>query len=216
MTEPTDRTHSAGEPPHNPGMGEESDAVLDAAMRLAAEKGWRHVTLAAVATEAGLTLAALHARYPTKNAVLDGVRRAADRAMLAGGAVTEGPARDRLFEVLMRRFDALERWRPGVVSLVEDTSRDPVALLCAGAGTVASMATALETAGLDSSGLRGLVRAKALAAAWLPALRVWLTDEGEDRAATMAALDKGLRRLDTAARFFQGRPRGGQTSAEVA
>ena len=35
----------------------------------------------------------------------------------------------------------------------------------------------------------------------MPALRVWLTDESADRSATMASLDKGLRRLDAAARF---------------
>jgi hypothetical protein len=103
----------------------------------------------------------------------------------------------------MRRFDALERWRPGIAAVLKDQSRDPVALLGGGAGLVCSMASALETAGLDSSGFRGLLRAKALAAAWLPALRVWLDDESEDRASTMAGLDRGLKRLDRLARACQ-------------
>jgi AcrR family transcriptional regulator len=179
------------------------DAVLDAAMRLAAEQGWRGLTLVAIAEEAGLTLAELYARYTSKQAILDGVRRAADRAMLAGGAVPDGPARDRLFEVLMRRFDALAAWRAGIASAVEATSCDPIALLCSGPGMVSSMSAVLEAAGLDSSGLRGLIRAKALAAVWLPAMRTWLGDESEDQAATMASLDKGLRRLDACARFCQ-------------
>ncbi|MEX1109445.1 MAG: helix-turn-helix domain-containing protein [Dongiaceae bacterium] len=181
-----------------------AERIIDAAMRLAADQGWRHLTLADIAAAAEMPLGDLHRQFASRQAILEGLRRSIDRAMMAPGAVTVGPARDRLFEVLMRRFDALERWRPGIAAVLEDQSRDPVALLGGGAGLVCSMATALETAGLDSSGLRGLLRAQALAGAWLPALRVWLGDEGEDRAKTMASLDRGLRRLDRVARFCQG------------
>ena len=190
------RTSAAGR-----AAGDPATAAIAAAMRLAADKGWRGLTLAEIADAAGLSLAELHALYPSRQAILDGLRHAVDRAVLAGGPVTEGPARVRLFEILMRRFDALEPWRPGIVAVVEGNSRDPAAILCGSVGLVCSMASTLEAAGIDSSGIRGLVRAKALATAWLPALRVWLSDESDDHAATMASLDRGLRRLDTVARW---------------
>ena len=191
--------HSApdGTPPKRGG----DEAIFDAAMRLAAEQGWNRLTLASIAEAANLPLVDLYKRFTTRQAILEGMRKAVDHAMLEGGAVPDGPARDRLFEVLMRRFDALAPWRAGVAAVVEAQSRDPLAAICSGFGAVASMAAALEAAGLDSSGLRGLVRAKALLTVFLPALRVWLTDETEDRSATMASLDKGLRRIDAAARF---------------
>ncbi|MEX2201327.1 MAG: TetR family transcriptional regulator, partial [Dongiaceae bacterium] len=137
-------------------------------------------------------------------------------AVRAAGPVTAGPARDRLFEVLMRRFDALDRWRPGIAAVLEAQRRDPVAMLGGAAGLACSMASALETAGFDSSGLRGLLRAQALAGVWLPALRVWLGDDSEDRAKTMAMLDRGLRRLDRVARFCQGRFAAGRQTEEAA
>jgi hypothetical protein len=77
------------------------------------------------------------------------------------------------------------------------------------------MASTLEAAGIDSSGIRGLVRAKALATAWLPALRVWLSDESDDHAATMASLDRGLRRLDAVARWCRAPFTAGAKSAEA-
>lgn len=194
----------APEPATSGGGSDMAERFIDAAMRLAAERGWRDLTLADIAAAADMPLADLHRQFASRQAILEGLRRNVDRTMMAPGAVTVGPARDRLFEVLMRRFDALERWRPGIAAVIEDQSRDPVALLGGGAGLVCSMATALETAGLDSSGLRGLLRAQGLAGAFLPALRVWLGDEGEDRAKTMASLDRGLRRLDRLARFCQG------------
>ena len=191
--------HSA--PDSTPPTHGGDEAIFDAAMRLAAEQGWNRLTLASIAEAANLSLVDLYKRFTTKQAILEGIRKAVDHAMLEGGAVPDGPARDRLFEVLMRRFDALAPWRAGVAAVIEAQSRDPLAAVCSGFGAVASMAAALEAAGLDSSGLRGLVRAKALLAVFLPALRVWLTDETDDRSATMASLDKGLRRIDAAARF---------------
>jgi AcrR family transcriptional regulator len=186
--------------PSGPASDDIGGRIVDAAMRLAAEKGWRNLTLADIAAAAAVPLADVYRQFQTRSAVLEGLRRRADRIVMEAGPVTEGPARDRLFEVLMRRFDALERWRPGLASVLEDQSRDPVAMLGGGAGLVCSMASALETAGLDSSGFRGLLRAQALAAVWLPALRAWLGDESEDHARTMAALDTGLRRLERVAR----------------
>lgn len=197
------------------GARDPKTAAIDAAMRLAAERGWRKLTLAEIADGAGMSLADLYELYPSKQAILEGLRRAADRAAMAGGAVAEGQARDRLFEVLMRRFDALERWRPGLAAVIEDGSRDPAAMVCGGVGLVCSMAATLEAAGLDSSGIRGIMRAKALATAWLPALRVWLSDESEDRSATMASLDKGLRRLESVARWCRAPFAAGPKAAEA-
>lgn len=198
---PTASTGAHAAPDGTPPKHGGDEAAFDAAMRLAAEQGWNRLTLASIADAANMPLVDLYRRFTTKQAILDGMRKAVDHAMLAGGAVPEGPARDRLFEVLMRRFDALAPWREGIAAVVEAQSRDPLSAICSGFGAVASMAAALEAAGLDSSGLRGLVRSKALLAVFLPALRVWLTDESADRSATMASLDKGLRRLDAAARF---------------
>ncbi len=62
------------------------------------------------------------------------------------------------------------------------------------------MAAMLEAARLSAGGLRGLLRAKALGLAYLATLRVFLRDDSPDLAATMAALDRNLSRLDRLAR----------------
>ncbi|MEE8226604.1 MAG: TetR family transcriptional regulator, partial [Kiloniellales bacterium] len=60
-----------------------------------------------------------------------------------------------------------------------------------------SMAWMVEAAGLSSAGLSGAVRTEGLALVYLNALRVWLADDTEDMAETMAALDWGLRQAET-------------------
>ena len=59
------------------------------------------------------------------------------------------------------------------------------------------MALMLEAAGLAAGGARGVLRIKGLALVYLASLRVWLKDESADKARTMAALDKQLRRAES-------------------
>jgi AcrR family transcriptional regulator len=97
--------------------------VIGAALTLAESEGWRRVGLARIAEKAGLSLAQTYALFPGKPAILDGFARRIDRAVLEGGAATdeEETARDRLFELLMRRLDAMRPHRAGLKAVLRDT-----------------------------------------------------------------------------------------------
>jgi len=175
--------------------------LIDAALALAAERGWRDVTLRDIAEAANVSLAEAYAVYPSRQAVLRAFARRIDAAVLASEepGAAEGGARDRLFDVLMRRFDALAPYKAGLANVLADQARDPLAVACGLCLLRRSMACMLEAANLSAAGLRGALRIKGLSVAYLAALRVWLRDESEDHAPTMAALDRGLARLDRAA-----------------
>ena len=119
----------------------------------------------------------------------------ADAAALAE-PVTEANPRERIFDLLMRRFDVLQQHRAGMLALLRILPLNPVLAFGLGTATLRSMAWMLETAGLSAAGLRGLVRAEALVGVWLYALRAWKDDASADLAGTMAALDKALDQAD--------------------
>lgn len=174
----------------------DSERIVSAALDLALERGWRRVSLADIAVRAGVPLADLVDRFPTRLHVLDAYACRIDRQMMAGTVeMTESP-RDRLFEVVMRRFDAMAPHRAALAGILRDGGADPWALLCGARRLVTAMALALETAGIPSGGLAGAVRAQGLAVVYLAALRVFLDDDSADLSRTMAALDKGLRRAE--------------------
>ena len=177
------------------------DKILSAALALAADDGWRWVSMAAVAARAGVPLADLRDHFPSKVDLLAGLLLRTDQQVLAGGLAEPGePARDRLFDVLMRRFDALTPDRDGVAAVLRDLPTDPLAIALLAPRFLTSMAWMLEAAGLSAQGLAGAARVKGLAVVYLDALRVWLRDDSEDLARTMAALDRGLRRAEGLAR----------------
>ncbi|MBM3548648.1 MAG: TetR family transcriptional regulator [Alphaproteobacteria bacterium] len=184
---------------------EPKDRLIDAALALAAEKAWSRVTLAEIAEKAGLSLAELHRAAPTKTHLLRLWLQRIDAAVLAGPTPDSSePARDRLFEVLMRRLDALKPGKAALASVVDSVSRDPAQAFCGWPALLRSMSWMLEAAGIDASGLKGALRARGLALVWLASLRTFLTDESEDMAATMATLDRALKRAEPFGRALDG------------
>ena len=174
-----------------------SGRIIDAALALAAHQGWLGLSLAEIAGEAGLPLSTVHGAFSSKAAILRGFLARVDQAVLAGGETdAEETARDRLFDLLMRRFDALAPHKQAVAALLREGTRDPSAAVSVLPGFLASMALMLEAAGLSASGLRGVARVQGLAVIQGAALRTWLKDDSSDMAATMAALDKGLGRAE--------------------
>jgi len=192
-----------------------ADRMIDAALTLAAERGWRGLALADIADAAGLSLAEAYGAFRSKQALLAGFARRVDAAVLVEGAADagEGRARDRLFDVLMRRFDALQPHRPALAAILRDLPRDPLAA-CAGARQLRrSMALMLEAARIDSGGLAGALRIEGLAAVYLLSLRRFLADDSADMARTMASLDGTLRRIEGIVERCSGRNLGGRQAA---
>ena len=77
--------------------------------------------------------------------------RLADAAALTGVS-DEGPRRDRLFDMLMRRIDALQQHRAGVLALLRALPVDPCLALLLAAANLRSMRWMLEGAGISAVG----------------------------------------------------------------
>lgn len=174
------------------------DKIIDAALKLALAQGWRDLALADIAAEAKIGLPELAHIFHSKADILAAFERRVDAEVLAAaeteGIESESP-RDRLFDVLMLRFDALGPRKPALKRIALDLAGDPMGALSLIRPALQSLGWMLEAAGIDSSGLRGAIRVRGLALVWAAAFRVWLND-GEDQARTMAELDKRLRQAE--------------------
>jgi len=168
-------------------------ALITAAFSLAAERGWHRLSIAQAARNAGLPLDRARLRFPNRAVLLMRFGRMADAAALAGVS-DEGTHRDRLFDLVMRRIDALQQHRAGILALLRALPADPCLGLLLTAATLRSMAWMLEGAGISAAGPAGALRAKGMLGVWLWTLRAWQRDASDDLAATMSALDHALSR----------------------
>jgi len=178
-------------------------ALVAAAFRLAGEEGWRKVNVAAAARAAGLSLVVARERFPSRSAILLRFGRLADQAALLD-APSEGPVRDRLFDLLMRRFDVLQAHRAGVKALLRALPTDPPATLLLAYASKRSMRWMLQAAGITATGPRGELEVRGLLAVWLWAVRAWERDGSDDLSGTMAAVDTALQRAEQVASWLHG------------
>ncbi|WP_149536899.1 TetR family transcriptional regulator [Siccirubricoccus phaeus] len=183
-------------------MSDETDTKLVTGLwQVVAAHGWHGVTMRRIAEASGVAPAEIRRRCPGPLALLCLHGRVVDQLVLEGTvADPTSSARDRLFDVIMRRIDAMQPHREGVLRLLRDVRRDPLLGLFLLTALPRSMAWMLEAAGISTAGLPGLARAKGLTAVWLATMRAWEKDASTDLGATMAALDRALDRAEQVAK----------------
>ena len=172
--------------------------ILKTALGLAAEAPWSSISLRDIAEAASVSPSEIYTLYPSKIAIVKAYFISVDAAVLETkfGFEAEDSPRDRLFEVLMRRFDALSDDRKSVLSILATLRCDPVSALCLSRSLCSAMGWMLEASAIPSSWPNGRLTVNGLVALWLVTLRAWQRDESEDMAHTMAVLDKNLRRAE--------------------
>jgi len=187
------------------GKSEASDKALDAFLGLIADKGFADVSLRDVAQAAGLGFAELYRLHPDKLSLVAAFMARIDAEVLASTSASGDPeetARDRLFDVMMRRYDALKPYRAALRAIRRAGTRDPVVALAMGPALRRSMAAMLEVAAVPSEGLTGALRQNGLLAIHYAVSRVFDRDDTADLSKTMAALDGRLKMAEKWSQLF--------------
>jgi AcrR family transcriptional regulator len=178
--------------------------IIDALMALLATRDFSEIGLADVAKEAGVSLSTLRATYDGKIGIVADFSRRIDQAVLDGGPAEGDEARDRLFEIMMRRFDALAPYRASVRRLARSARRD-IGLACAlNRISRSAQMWMLVAAGIHHGGLMGRIAIQGAVLVYADVLRVWFDDDDPGQARTMAALDRALRRGEQAMKWIDG------------
>jgi AcrR family transcriptional regulator len=172
------------------------DAVIDALMRLAAERPWRDIEVTDIAEAAGMTLAEFRDLFPSKGAVLAAFSRRIDRQVLETPSddLAGEPARERVFDVMMRRIDALTPYRAALRRIAFGLRQDPLALAALNRVALNSQRFMLAAAGISTEGRHGFLKLQGAVIVFSNTLETWFEDDDPTLARTMARLDRELRR----------------------
>ena len=172
------------------------EAVVEATMRLAADRPWNDIELADIAREAGVSLADLRDLFPSKGAILGGFSRMIDRKVLEGSSddLTGEPARERVFDVIMRRLDAMTPYKAALRRIVWALRFDPLAMAALNQVGLNSQRYMLASAGIPTEGPLGLLKLQGAVIVLSNTMETWFEDDDPVLARTMARLDRELRR----------------------
>ncbi|MEO0617668.1 MAG: TetR/AcrR family transcriptional regulator [Pseudomonadota bacterium] len=177
------------------------DRIIEATLQLAGEHDWSDVTLSRIATAADVTLADARASFATRTDILKAFAARIDSVVLTrmaeDGDATDN-ARDRLFDVLMTRFEVMMPYKPALRRLAKAARRGSGVGLELTSTVFTGQRWMLEAAGIETQGLDGRAHLLGSTAIYMRVFDVWLSDDDAGMAKTMAALDSRLRRGEKA------------------
>jgi AcrR family transcriptional regulator len=171
-------------------------AVIEATMRLAADRPWNDIELVDIAREAGVSLADLRDLFPSKGAILGGFSRMIDRKVLEGTSddLAGEPARERVFDVIMRRLDAMAPYKAALRRTAYSLRYDPLSLAALNQEGMNSQRFMLASVGISTEGPLGLLKVQGAVMVLANTMETWFEDDDPVMARTMARLDRELRR----------------------
>ena len=177
--------------------------LLVAAFEQISEAGWAGWSPTALATSTGCDLAEIYEAFPVPAALAQRLGERLDRAMLAMPVdELDGLShRERLFELFMRRFDAMRPFKSGLCRLAREARGEPEIVLASLCNLDRMASWLIEMAELPYSGLEARLARRALMLTYGSLFRVWIDDDTPDLAETMAELDKRLDQLERLAGF---------------
>lgn len=179
--------------------------ILVSALHLAVEQGWEYTTLRDIAEHAEVSASDLYDAIDDKNDILVILGRKIDKETMGNIDFSDDGAtnsRDRLFDIMMDRYEALNEYREGVVSIFESFKYDPKQAVISMPHLCKSMGWMLEVSGIETAGIKGALKVVGLTGVYIKVLKVWAEDESEDLSKTMSALDKTLERAEKAANIL--------------
>lgn len=174
-------------------------SVISAFLGLLSEKSFAEIGLDEIATRASMSLAELRAAFDSKLAIYEAFVRDIDEAVLAADVsdMSDEPPRERLFDVLMRRLDALAPHRAALRGIARSARQDPLFAASLNRTALISQRWMLTAAGIRFEGLLGAAVTQGLVVSFARVLRVFLDEEDAGMPRTMAALDRELRRAQS-------------------
>lgn len=180
--------------------------VIQAALDLAATQGWAQITMRDIAQKSGNDLATIIMLFDDKGDILAARARQLDAKVaesMHGQSMADDSHKDRLFDILMERFDIMNEDRAALVSIMGSLPADPKQAVLALPWVCRSMTWMLELAEIPTTGWQGALRIAGLSAVYIKVMRDWIKDDSADMAKTMASLDKALGHAERAAGYLK-------------
>lgn len=170
------------------------DKMVAAMLALAAERTWDFVTFEDIADKAGVDLKDAREYFDDRSDILAAYGRILDRRMVeqCEFGETEISCREKIFDLIMERFDIVNEDRAAILSVLQGFRGDPKEAVISFPHLGRSMSRTLDAAGIETRGIFGAVKVAGLTGIYLYALKTWKEDNSPDMAKTMATLDKAL------------------------
>jgi ubiquinone biosynthesis protein COQ9 len=182
--------------------------ICIAALQCAEKMGWENTKFDNIAKAAKIPLAEIKLSFANTTAIVPAIADwvSAETFSQCGKPDMSASVRERLFEVLMARFDVLQTYRKAFLSIASASRRDPKIALILVPAQIEAMKEVLKFSVVPTSKFCAPVTPVALWGIFALIFHVWQSDETIDMSKTMAATDRYLRTVDRVVTLLRLKP----------
>jgi hypothetical protein len=108
--------------------------------------------------------------------------------------VKKSTSKDMIFEVMMLRFDILQKYRKSIVNVFDFIKAKPQEIVFLLPTFIESISLMADLAHINTKGLKGNLRIKGLLVIYFSTFLVWTRDTSNTLDKTMISLDSNLNR----------------------
>ena len=180
-------------------MNKENINIALKTLKLLKKKSWSEIRLEEIIRSSKN----LKKSIKTKNDLLKNINRYVDYLLKKETSFIEKSAtKDMLFEVIMTRFDILQKYRNSFLSLFESFKSKPQKLIILIPSFLESMFLTAALANIEIKGIKGSLTIKGIFIIYIATYLEWTNDTSRSLEKTMTTLDQYLNKASKILNFI--------------
>ena len=169
-------------------MNKEQIQIAKKTLKILSNKSWGLISIKDISR-----VSKLPKNIKNKNDLLKNINRYFDYLIKINTRTLEvSSKKDMLFEVIMARFDILQKYRKSIIKIYESFRPNPHKSLLLIPSFLESMMLSADIAKFDTKGIKGTIKLKGLFIIYVATFFIWMNDKTKSLEKTMTALDKYL------------------------
>jgi AcrR family transcriptional regulator len=184
-------------------MEQTTPDLLKLAFDIVGERGWNGFSFVELSRRSDLSLTDVYAKFPNRGALLEALGARLDSAMLDLDLdeLNEMSPRERVFELIMRRLDAMAPFKAGLAE-VGRCGRGCELVRPAARNVGRAVTRLLDAAEAPMPSAVAAGARPVLTLIYSRVFNVWLKDDTPDLARTLSELDRRLQQAESLGRFL--------------
>jgi len=168
--------------------------IAEKTLLILSEKDWQAITIEEIYSKADLKKKNLNKLYNKQDLLINIIKFFDFNLNSLTSGVEKSSSKDMIFEVMMIRFDILQKYRSSIVNVFNFIKKKPQEIVFLLPAFVESINLMANLANISTKGLKGNLKIKGLLVIYFSTFLVWTRDTSENLDKTMISLDSNLNR----------------------
>jgi hypothetical protein len=165
--------------------------IAEVALQLLKNKNWKNLTLNEIKNKSKITQ--FNKLIKNKNMIIKKINKYIDyKLALQSKYLEKSNNKDMIFEILMMRFDIIQKYRKSIISIFNSFKTNPQDLFFLLPNIIESIVLMVNYTNISSKGVLGQLKIKGVLIIYIYSFFVWIKDETSSLEKTMISLDKNL------------------------